>query len=360
MPPQSQLGSILPWSVSPIQINCDRIHRMKASPSKITLFTALIVVLTLCAFLYWHHETYYPSTDDAYIQANIVNIAPRVTGQVSKIYVKNDQYIQKGQRLFDIDPTPFKDSLDQALANLDETTQQVSATTSAVSTARSMLIERQAQLLDTEKESARTLELVKEKLFPASAGDKARSDLSVAKAAVAAAQSQLQEAEEKLGHADGTNASIRVALANVKQAQLNLGYTQVTAPHDGYIANFTLRAGDPVTAYQELFALVENNTFWADSNFKETDIARIQPGQPAIVIVDMYPGITFHGIVSTISTGSGTTFELLPPENATGNWVKVTQRFPVRVDITDRDPNHPLRVGASAEVTIDTHTQAVK
>lgn len=328
---------------------------MKTSSLKINLLITTIAILIICALGYWHHEIYYPSTDDAYIQANIINIAPRITGQVSNIYVKNYQYVQKGQPLFDIDPAPFKDNLNQALAHLDEATQQVSATSSAVDTAKSILTERQAQLIDTQKNTSRILKLVTQKLLPLSEGDKAASNLSVAKAAVAAAQSQLQQAEETLGHTGTTNANIRIAEANVAQAQLNLDYTQVTAPHAGYIANFTLRTGDPVTAYQELFALVENGAFWADSNFKETDIARIRPGQPAIITIDMYPGITFHGIVSNISTGSGATFELLPPENATGNWVKVTQRFPVRVDIIHPDLNHPLRVGASAEVTIDTH-----
>lgn len=328
---------------------------MKTPSSKINLLISAIVILVICILGYWHHEIYYPSTDDAYIQANIINIAPRVTGQVSKIYIKNYQYVQKGQLLFDIDPAPFKDTLDQALANLDGAIQQVSATSSTVDTAKSILAERQAQLIDTQKDASRILKLVKQKLLPLSEGDKAESNLSVAKAAVAAAQSQLQQAEETLGHTGTTNANIRAAEANVAQAELNLNYTHVTAAHAGYIANFTLRTGDPVTAYQELFALVESGAFWADSNFKETDIARIRPGQPATITVDMYPGITFHGIVSNISTGSGATFELLPPENATGNWIKVTQRFPVRIDIIHSDPNHPLRVGASAEVTIDTH-----
>ena len=330
---------------------------MKTSSSKFGTLAAAIGVLIVCLLFYWHHETYYPSTDEAYIQANIITIAPRVTGQVDKLYIKNYQYVQKGQHLFDIDPAPFKASLDQAQANLDETIQQVSATNSAVSTARSMLLERQAQLVDAQKETPRILELVKQNLYPASKGDQARSNLSVALAAVAAAQSQLQQALATLGQTGNANPNIRVAAANVEQAQLNLDYTQVTAPHNGYIANFTLRVGDPVTAYQELFALVENDMFWSDSNFKETDIARIQPNQPAIVTVDMYPGVIFHGIVSNISTGSGATFELLPPENGTGNWVKVTQRFPVRVDITDHYAQYPLRVGASAEVTINTHAR---
>ena len=330
---------------------------MKTSSSKFSTLAAAIGVLIVCLLCYWHHETYYPGTDDAYIQANIINIAPRVTGQVSKIYIKNYQYVQKGQRLFDIDPAPFQASLQQAQANLDEAIQQVSATNSTVSTARSMLLERQAQLIDAQKETPRIIELVKENLYPASEGDKARSNLSVAVAAVAAAQSQLQQALATLGQTGNANPTIRVAQAQVEQAQLNLGYTQVSAPHSGYIANFTLRVGDPVTAYQALFALVEDDIFWSDSNFKETDIARIQPGQPAIITVDMYPGVTFHGTVSNISTGSGATFELLPPENGTGNWVKVTQRFPVRVDITDHYAHYPLRVGASAEVTIDTHEE---
>lgn len=321
---------------------------------------ALLIVLFIIGtgiFYYWQHQALFPSTDDAYVQANVINIAPRVTGIISKVYVNNHQHVTAGQPLFDVDPSQFRVNLNKAVANLDETIQQVNAAKAAVITAQSMVTERQAELKNVRKDTRRTLHLVKEKLYSAAAGDKAESNLTVAEAAVLAAESKLQEAQQKLGHLGGANASIRAAKTSIAQAKLNLQYTHVVAPGDGYVANFTLREGDPITAYKDNFAIVENDDWWASANFKETDLERIKPGQKATIRIDMYPHVIFHGKVVSISAGSGTTFSLLPPENATGNWVKVTQRFPVRVAIDTRLARYPLRMGASCDVTIDTRDQ---
>ena len=333
---------------------------MKKKSSQLTVLIIILALAIIGGGMYWHHEKFYPSTDDAYIQAHVLNIAPRITVVISKVYVKDHQYVTKGQPLFDIDPKPFVVNLDKAIANLDETIQQVNAAKSAVTTAKSMLTERKAQLTNIEQNTRRTLHLVKQKLYPVAEGDKATSDLKVAKAAVAAAKSQLREAQQKLGHIGGANASIREAKANIAQAHLNLDYAHVVAPSNGYISNFTLRVGDPTNAYQDIFTIVENDEWWVSANFKETDLERIHPGQPATIHIDMYPHATFHGIVASISAGSGSSFTLLPPENATGNWVKVTQRFPVRIDITTRFKKYPLRIGSSCEVTIDTRNIKTK
>lgn len=327
---------------------------MAKKSTQIILLILIVIILVVGGYFYLRYQKIFPNTDDAYIQAHVTNIAPRVTGQVSKIYVKNHQYVQEGQHLFDIDPANFEVDLDKAVANLDETMQQVRAAKSAVTTAKSLVAERQAQLVNVEKSTERTFHLVKRNLYSQAQGDKAVSDLAVAKAAVAAAKSKLNEAVEKLGHMGGANASIRAAKANIAQAKLNLTYSHIVAPHSGYISNFKLRVGDPVNAYQNIFAIVENDEWWASANFKETSLERIKVGQTATIHIDMYPHVIFHGRVSSISAGSGTTFALLPPENATGNWVKVTQRFPVRVDIDTRYKKYPLRIGASCEVTIDT------
>lgn len=333
---------------------------MKKKSIQLIVLIIIIALALVGGVMYWQHQKLYPNTDDAYIQAHVLNVAPRITGVVSKVYVKDHEYVKKGQPLFDLDPKPFMVSLDKAIANLDETIQQVNAAKSAVTTAKSMLTERKAELVNTEKNTRRLLHLVKQRLYPVAEGDKATSDLQVARAAVAAAKSQLEEAQQKLGHIGGANASIREAKANIAQANLNLEYTHVVSPSNGYISNFKLRIGDPVNAYQDVFAIVENDEWWASANFKETDLERIQPGQKATIRIDMYPHITFHGTVSSISAGSGTSFALLPPENATGNWVKVTQRFPVRIDITTRFQQYPLRIGSSCEVTVDTHDNKLK
>ncbi len=331
---------------------------MKKKTLQFTFLLTLIAALAAGLSFYWHYEKNYPSTDDAYVQANIITIAPRITGQVVNVYVQDQQFVIAGQALFDLDPTPFLVELNKAIAHVDETIQQINAAQSAVKTAKSLLTERKAQLTNIIKDSRRTFKLVSERLYSVAEGDRARSNLDVAEAEVAAAKSQLAEAQQKLGQLGDANASLRAAKATVAQAQLNLTYTHVIAPKNGYISNFTLRTGAPVSAYQDIFSIVEKEAWWAIANFKETDLEHIHIGQSATIKIDMYPQVIFKGTVTSISAGSGSSFSLLPPENATGNWVKVTQRFPVRINILDRYPNFPLRVGASCEVTIDARQKA--
>jgi membrane fusion protein (multidrug efflux system) len=162
----------------------------------------------------------------------------------------------------------------------------------------------------------------------------------------------LQAAQAERGAAGDANAPIKAAEAALAQARLDLQHTRVEAPADGVVGELSLRPGGFVNIGTPLFALVETAEVWVDANFKETDLPRIRPGQAAEVRIDLLPGRTFRGRVESLSPASGTAFALLPPENATGNWVKVTQRFPVRVRIMNPIPG--LRVGASSEVTIDT------
>jgi membrane fusion protein (multidrug efflux system) len=152
---------------------------------------------------------------------------------------------------------------------------------------------------------------------------------------------------------------LRSAAAGLDKATHDRVQTHVTAPAGGWVTNASLRPGAIVQAGTPAFAIVEDGDWWVDANFKETDLGRIKPGQKASIRLDMYPGLTLDGVVESISAGSGATFSVLPPENATGNWVKVTQRFPIRIKITSApSPDKPLRLGSSATVTIDTTESA--
>lgn len=312
------------------------------------------IIIFVSGYSYWHYSVYHPSTDDAYVQANIINIAPQVGGPIAAVYVQDHQAVKRGTLLFTINPAPFQIAVSAAEAELALSKQDVGAASAGISTAAAAVTQRQAQLVDTQKNTARYLALVSRGLLPKAEGDNARANLAVATAALAAAQSQLEQAKQQLGVSGITNARIEAATAKLDQAHLDLQHTQVFAPADGTLVNFSLRVGSMVSADQPLFALVEAHNWWADANFKETDLVRIRLGQPATIAVDIYPDKVFHGTVTGISVGSGAAFSLLPPENATGNWVKVTQRFPVRVSIIDPDSKYPLRVGASSAVTIDT------
>jgi len=303
---------------------------------------------------YWHQHTYYPATDDAYVQANIIQIAAQVSGSVSEVLVHEHQTVQQGQLLFRIDAKPFQIAVDKALANLQLTEQQVAGAQSAIQTASAMVIQRQAELTTLEKNTKRVFTLVQQGQLPKANADDATGQLAVAKAALSAAMSQLQQAKQQLGKLGRQNAQFQAAQAELQQALLNLAYTQVTAPAFGNLMNFTLRKGTMVSAYTPLFALIEQKQWWVDANFKETQLARIHPGQKATIRLDSFPNHIYKGIVQSIGSGSGAAFSLFPPENATGNWVKVTQRFPVRIRLFHSDKRYPLRVGASTEVSIDT------
>jgi membrane fusion protein (multidrug efflux system) len=258
-------------------------------------------------FSLWLHNLYYISTDNAYVNAHVVQIAPRISGQVANLFVKNNQYVTQGQLLFTIDQELYQVALEKAQAEL------------AI---------QQSKLHYAELTSTRTSVLVKKKFLSPQAGDNTKTSVETADAAV------------------------QLAKTNFKRAALNMKYTQITAPATGWITNLSVRSGSLVTANQPLFALVSSEEFWVDANFKETEIEKIKSGQRASIIVDMYPGHVFTGPVESLSEGTGSVFSLLPPQNATGNWVKVTQRIPIRIRITNPDAQFPLRIGSSAKVTI--------
>lgn len=326
---------------------------MKA-PARYTLVGIVLAGIVIGFGYYIHYNSLYPSTDDAYVQANTVNIAPRVSGQVQKTWIHDNMYVKKGQALFAIDPKPYQIAVEKATSSLDNTGQQVRALMASINSAKAALSERKAELTVAKQNYQRIIALVKKGSESKSQGDSVTSKLHVAQANVSAAQSALKEAQEKLGDVGKNNAQVQIAKAALDQAKLNLSYTKITAPADGYISNYSLRIGDQVNANQSYFALVESGYWWAQANYKETNLDRIRPGQKASISIDMYPGKVFQGTVASISRGSGTSFALLPPENATGNWVKVTQRFPVRVTISSRFKNYPLRLGASCTVKINT------
>ncbi len=321
---------------------------------KILILLLILAALSFAGYRYWRHQQLFPSTDDAYVQAHVVNISPRISGSVIKVAVQNHQPVKKGQLLFQLDPTPWQIAVNKAQANLDNTISGVKALQAAVLTNQAQLRARQAELVDNQHNARRILSLVRLKLYAPAQGDNATQQLNVAKANVKAAQSQLKEAQQKLGQPGEDNARIRAAKAALANAQLNLQYTDIKAPAKGFIANFSLRMGDEVSAYQDLFAIVEDHQWWVNANFKETQLARIKPGQKAKIVIDIYSDHPFTGVVQSISAGSGTSFSLLPPEDATGNWVKVTQRFPVKIIITNPNPLYPLRIGASSTVTVNT------
>lgn len=267
----------------------------------------LLVAIFIGAGYFWIYSLLHLQTNDAYINAPVVQIASRLTGQVSKVHVENNQFVQQGQVLFELDPATF--IVDY----------QKSKAVAASAEAKVKKAEALAADLQDKQES----------------GGNSSIDSTIAEMAINQAEAELL-----------------LANANLAQAQLNFSYTKVLAPSSGWVAMNKLRRGEMVEANKPLFALVVDKSFWVDANFKETEVQYIHIGQAAIVEFDMYPGNKFKGIVESISPGSGTAFSLLPAQNATGNWVKVTQRVPVKIRLTDPNPASQLYIGTTSTVTI--------
>lgn len=315
-----------------------------------------VAALALIGGGYWYYEhgLRYPSTDDAYIKANVVNIAAEVSGRAIKVPVDDQDLVKKGELLFQIDPRPFQLKVAHADAQLSLAKQQVGADQAAVEAAEAQVNNVQAKLNNDQLRYKRLRSLRAHNSVSQADLDDAQAVLKSSRASLALAKARLNEAKMKLGSTGENNATVHQARANLKMARLNLGYTTVRAPCDGRISNLSMRPGDVIQPQRPLFALVCIHEYWVYANYKETDLGRIRPGQKATIKVDMYPNHSFHGVVESIAPASGAAFSLLPPENATGNWVKVTQRVPVRIRITDDDRAHPLRVQTSTTVTIDT------
>jgi len=322
----------------------------------IIIFIIVLLALSTAGWIYFRYQNLHPSTDNAYIQANTTSIAPQINATVDKVLIKENQVVEKNQTLITLDKKPFTIALQKAQANLKNTEQTIKAEQANIETAKAGVNEAQAILKNSEKNTKRILSLVTQKLTSQAQGDQAISDLAVSRASLKKATAELASAKQTLGEKGDRNAAIQAALADVATAQLNLDHTTITSPSSGIIANLSTRPGDQLTAYNPIFSIVSTSSWWVDANFKETQLKHIKVGQKATIKTDIYPDHTYYGIVDSISIGSGNSFALLPAENATGNWVKVTQRFPVKIKIIQsaRDArDFPLRLGASATIVID-------
>jgi len=320
---------------------------------KLVIFFGSVLIVGGLVLFYMDHARHYPETDDAYVQSHIVYVASEVSGKVVELSIENYQPVTKGQMLFEIDPTSYQYALDQARARWKEAGAQELTDLQIISVAQAELAQSEAHQILAAKQAERILPLVKQGLSSLQSGDEVQADLAVANATVKAAEEKLTETRDTLAV---QKLQVAAARATFLQAKLNLAHTRVYSPATGTLQNLVLRPGSFVTAGQDLFAIVDNNTWWVEANYKETQLQRVRVGQAVKIVIDLYPDHPFSGRVGYVSLGSGSTFSLLPPENATGNWVKITQRFPVKIFFTPEslDPKYPLRVGASAMVVVDT------
>jgi len=307
----------------------------------------------------------YQSTDDAYAQAATVSISANVGGRVSEIDVRDNELVQRGTALFKLDDAPFRIAVSDAAAHLADTRLQIE---SLKSTYRQRLVELRAAR-DTQSYAQQQFErqtrLLASGIASQAQFDQAAHTLDAARQQVANVQQQIGVALANLGGdpniAPERHPLVAQAQAALDRAQLNLSYTVISAPTDGVVAKVEqLQVGDTIAASAPVFALVSTRDVWIEANFKEVQLARMRPGQAATVEIDRYPGRRFSAEVTSVSPSTGSQFSLLPPENATGNWVKVVQRVPVRLQLTHVDAGFLLQAGLSANVTVDTHSHDPK
>lgn len=313
-------------------------------------------ILATLSYFYVEHQKNYPSTDDAYVHANVIYIAPQVSGKVLSVNVSNYQKVSQGDLLYQIDPAPFQAQLDETRAAYEMAIQSNAASDDAILAASANVKSTVALLADAQSTFRRINNLVKKQLLPAQQLDDAKAKLSSAEENVIAARAKMSQLIKTQGAQGEAAPEVKKAAAALSQATLSLSYTNIFAPKNGHLGKLSAHAGSIVSPGQALVPLIEDNTFWVQANFKETQLERITTEMPATIQLDLYPDAQYHGTVKAISPASGSSFSLLPPENATGNWVKVPQRFPILIELTNETehPDFPLRVGASATVTIDT------
>jgi membrane fusion protein (multidrug efflux system) len=329
---------------------------------RLLLFGVPAVALVIIAVIYLTGGRYV-STDDAYVQAARTDISTNVSGRVTQINVHDNQLVHTGDALFKLDDRDFAIAVANANAGLANEKLRISALKATYRQRVADVATAQTAVTYQQKEFERQETLARQGVASQSQLDQARRDLDTAQQQVKSVEQERENIRAQLGDNPdidvNTHPSVQAAKAAVDRAQLDLSRTVITAPMDGIVARVeNLQVGDYVTAAVPVFALVSRKNVWMEANFKETDVKHLRTGQDATIKVDAYSGRVFHGKVMSTSPGTGSSFSVLPPENATGNWVKVVQRVPVRVSIDDADTSAALHAGLSATVKIDTHSDS--
>ncbi|HET8694511.1 MAG TPA: efflux RND transporter periplasmic adaptor subunit [Aquabacterium sp.] len=314
-------------------------------------------------------------TDNAYVQANVVQVTPAVGGTVLSIGADDTDLVNAGQVLVKLDPADAQVAFDQAQAQLAQTVREVRTLYANNGTLQAQVDLRKADVVKVQTEVARAQDDVKRRAPLVATGavgqeeyNHSLSQLNAAKSALAAAQSALTAAQEQLASneslTEGTTVAhhpnVERAAARLREAYLALKRVDLVAPLSGYVAKRNVQVGQRVAAGMPLMSLVTLDQAWVDANFKESQLKRVRIGQPATLTADVYgQKVVYHGTVAGLSAGTGAAFSLLPAQNATGNWIKIVQRVPVRIALKPEELKaHPLRVGLSMEVDVDVQDQS--
>ncbi len=317
---------------------------------------------------YWTAGRFMVETDDAYVQARITEISPRIQGYVAEAPVAENAHVKKGEVILRLEDGDYRNALETAKSRVATMADTLTRIDAQIAAARAAVTQAEAQqeaagaaLRNAQRTAERTQQLAdgnvvsQASLDSAAEGlDTARAKLTEAQAGVASAEANVAVLQAQRAEAAGQKRELELA---ADQAQRNLDKTVLRAPADGILANTAFELGDLVSPGAILAALVPDGSLYVEANYKETELAEIAPGSTVDVTIDAIPGRTFHGVVASTAPATGSVFSLLPADNATGNFTKIVQRVPIRIDLTDADAAEGrLRAGLSAVVSVDTRT----
>ena len=316
------------------------------------------IIAAAIALTFWVYEASFvhPRTDDAYVRANVVGIAPHVNGPIVELPIADNQAVNEGDLLFVVDPRPYQAALEIARAKLRVTELDINAYDDAVRAAEALLVARKADSAYARQYLARIEPLLGRRFVTPNDVDEARTKLRAAEASVVHAQSEVDKAKSLVGQLGDVNERLQAARAEVYDAELNLGYCHVRAPFRGYVTNLNITVGEYANQGRQVVTLVDDRTWYVLANFREGYLSQIRPGMRAQVYLVSYPDRPFRGVVQGIGWGlfqrDGATVDGLPEVPPTLNWVRLAQRFPVRIVLEEPDPKRPFRMGQTAVVTI--------
>ncbi|MBS7789483.1 HlyD family secretion protein [Roseococcus sp. SDR] len=334
---------------------------MSAPHLRSLLLLVLPALAVLAGAFIWRQGGRYVTTENAYVRADIVQIAPEVTGRVVEVLVRDHARVEAGMVLLRIDAEPFRLAVEKAEAELDAARTLVEVARATYRETLSELGELQARADYLQRQARRQQELAARGVAPATRLEETQADADVARERINVVRQRLVrllttlKGDPALPVEDHPN--VRERMVERDRAALDLARTQIQAPVGGTVVNMRVQRGEQLRAAVPLFALVSDRRPWVDANLKETTLAHVGIGQRVQVALDLYPGLVWEGEVESISPATGAEFAILPPQNASGNWVKVVQRLPVRIRLLPRADEPPLRAGITATVSIDTGRQ---
>lgn len=323
----------------------------------LTIFIFLLILISLGCAIYWFFFLKdFEETEDAYVGGNQVMVSSQVSGNIAKINVDNMDIVKAGDVLLELDNTNAKLSFEQAQSNLANAVRQISQLNYTVKQLQSAVHANEITLSQVQGNLNRRVQLAKDGAIDKESFQHAKEAVELAKANLSASQNQLQANQALLlDRPLREHPQIQNAISNLKQAWLNLERTQIRSPINGYVARRNAQVGQAVSVGAALMAIISTEQMWLDANFKETQLTHMRIGQPVTIHFDLYgKNKTFDGKIIGIEMGTGSAFSLLPAQNATGNWIKVIQRVPVRIQL---DPaqlaENPLRIGLSATAKVN-------